>query len=284
MFSVVIVGGGQGGTSVLRALHTMEGVRIMGICDLNEKAPGMVLARELGIKTFTDMNDLFRTPGLNVIIEATGSARVQQLIRELAPKDASIVDAMGAHLMMDLLATREEMMAHQREQAARLSELSDSLSASSEQIAVAVQKVAVGAQNLAAMGNNLSSLTEAAKEHTLQTGEILKFIRKVAGDTQILGLNAAIEAARAGEQGRGFAVVADEVRKLAQHSGASVKQIAEILDKLNNVFQDIAASTGETEAVSREQAQSMEEIAASVEELAGMAHTLRDVSTSLRAS
>ena len=70
--------------------------------------------------------------------------------------------------------------------------------------------------------------TNVTNESAQKIKEATALITDIAGETNLLSLNASIEAARAGEQGRGFAVVAAQIQKLAEQSNESAKQIERI--------------------------------------------------------
>lgn len=89
---------------------------------------------------------------------------------------------------------------------------------------------------------NAVNKVEYFNEQTQQITKLTTIIQEIAGQTNLLSLNAAIEAARAGESGKGFAVVATEVGKLAKRVTESVHDIKGITESIQRDATDVTAS------------------------------------------
>ena len=113
------------------------------------------------------------------------------------------------------------------------------------------------------------------QEKNADTIKVIDFITNIAGQTNLLGLNAAIEAARAGEQGRGFAVVAEEVRKLAEQSREATERIQATLNQMNQAVEEISKTIETTGEISEKQAASTAEITANLSRVKNAAEELK---------
>jgi len=158
-------------------------------------------------------------------------------------------------------------------------DISRNLSLALEQISKAINEVSTGLQYVADSNARLVQTIEEAECQAKDTDDILKFVKNVAEQTNLLGLNAAIEAARAGESGRSFSIVAQEIRKLSGSSGKSINDINNILKKLQNSVGCISKSINEENGVFQEQAAAVEQINASIEELGSTAKVLEDMAS-----
>lgn len=123
-------------------------------------------------------------------------------------------------------------------------------------------------------------------ERSKEIGQIVDTIAGIAGQTNLLALNAAIEAARAGEQGRGFAVVADEVRKLAEQSQGAAKQIAVLISEIQGDTDNAVAAMNEGTRevkigadVVNEAGRTFTEIVSAVEQVS---EQVKNISTAIR--
>ena len=104
-------------------------------------------------------------------------------------------------------------------------------------------------------------------------GAILSVIDGLAKQTNLLALNAAIIASQAGEHGKGFAVVADEIKSLADRTGSSTREIAEVIqgvqDETRRAVEAInraEKSIGEGEVLSRKSSDALAKIVSGVQQ------------------
>ena len=152
----------------------------------------------------------------------------------------------------------------------------DNLATSTQHAAESVDQVAKSATELAEAGQQAIKAAQILSEKNQHTAEILEFIKNIAAQTNLLGLNAAIEAARAGEHGRGFSVVAEEVRKLADQSQDAVKKIQATLQEMSIAIVNINKSIETTGAISEEQAATTQEISSNLAYVSSGAKTLQE--------
>ncbi|MBC3362758.1 methyl-accepting chemotaxis protein [Pseudomonas sp. SWRI154] len=142
-------------------------------------------------------------------------------------------------------------------------EASNSVVALIDEVAIATRKV------------------ESMQQDAQRITEILGVIGAIAGQTNLLALNAAIEAARAGEQGRGFAVVADEVRALAARTQASTSEINEMLTRLTQGVSSSVSAMENTQASCQSAADATSRVNSGLDEMAGSVSQINSLSTQI---
>ncbi len=148
------------------------------------------------------------------------------------------------------------------------------LAASSQQFTAGMDELSNSSQALTSSSRDICILSQELELIVTQTDEIAALIKKMAEQTNLLGLNAAIEAARVGEQGRGFAVVANEVRKLAVASASSVKSVTSSLHQIKEAITLLTLKISEVGATANGQSSSVNEMAVASRTLATMAGDL----------
>lgn len=155
--------------------------------------------------------------------------------------------------------------------------LSETLSNALKIISQGSNRISSGIQNAVESNSKILHNINKASDDAKNTDEILNFVRNIAKQTNLLGLNASIESARAGEHGKGFSVVAKEIRKLSNSSNNSIDEINRILKNINASIAIISENINKTAENFKKQSDEIQEITSSIEKLNTTAEILKEL-------
>lgn len=162
-----------------------------------------------------------------------------------------------------------------------LKSISNHISQSLMQADGQISSIAKSSGTLTDVSEQLLQQSEQAEKSVQQTSEVLAIIKRVADQTNLLGLNAAIEAARAGDKGKGFEVVANEIRKFSKETVASTQEIRDTLSQIKEVTNLMVNSIEQISAVGQAQADSIQQVSQFIKDIRELSNNLNEIAVKL---
>lgn len=138
------------------------------------------------------------------------------------------------------VSASQEASANVQTAAIASDELASSIVEIARQLTVTTDIVRGAVDETRGASSQIGGLAEAAQK----IGDVVKLIRAIAEQTNLLALNATIEAARAGEAGKGFAVVASEVKSLAVQTAQATEDISTLIGSVQKATAGAVGAIG----------------------------------------
>ena len=182
-FNTAIVGGGKGCESFIRMVEEDKlgrfRLRICGVAEIDPEAPGIRLARELGITEITtDYHELYEIEGLNLLIELTGNEEVRDEIERTRPRHLRLIDHFGATLFWEVyqaqaavIEQRTEMRRQVEAERERVSQIFDSIP---DEIAVMDDNMVIQDANASFLHNNDLSIEQVRGMHCYEVDQCIR--------------------------------------------------------------------------------------------------------------
>lgn len=121
MARVMIIGGGAGGTSLIPIFNQYSEIEITGVIDINPQAPGVTLAKELGISTDSSFEKLYKQVPCDIIINVTDNNETSLALRQFRKQHpVEVIEGASAKVIFKLV---DERRIREQEALLRLNEL-----------------------------------------------------------------------------------------------------------------------------------------------------------------
>ncbi|MFO0708147.1 MAG: sensor histidine kinase [Nitrospira sp.] len=104
--NVAIIGAGRGGTALMEIFANDPLVQIVGVAEVNGKAPGIALAKRLRIPVTRDYRKLLAMERVDLVIDVSGDATVWQFLQDFHRMGVTIIGGASAKFMWELIEAR----------------------------------------------------------------------------------------------------------------------------------------------------------------------------------
>ncbi|WP_284140346.1 MULTISPECIES: sigma 54-interacting transcriptional regulator [unclassified Virgibacillus] len=111
MKRVLIVGAGNGGTSLLKILHAVNRMEIRGVIDRNRNAKGLKIAQQLNVPIGYDWEKwLHDHEEVDIIVEATGDEKVLEALLKARGSKTIVIPGSVAYIISELFDEKEALL------------------------------------------------------------------------------------------------------------------------------------------------------------------------------
>ncbi len=213
-------------SSVKNAMETLSSATENASSSIHEMSASIteVSRSASGLRSFVDetsvsLNQMLKS--LDDVSNAVGN--LSRLAEETARATASIKEA-------------TEETDRQTRTAARLAER---VTAATHAGKVSVSGTVQGINGIRETVTRAADAAATLAERSERIGEILRVIEEIAGETNLLALNASIIAAQAGESGRAFSTLADDIRDLSERTSLSTEEVRNLVIAVEEGVRDV---------------------------------------------
>ncbi|MBF0368635.1 MAG: diguanylate cyclase [Magnetococcales bacterium] len=111
LLRIGILGAGPGGWGMLKVLHDLPKIQVVGICDLDPEAPGLKGARNVGIPVYDTATALIANQPMDWLINVSNVSLTQRHLLTLEMRDSiNIIDGAAAEVVWRFLVGFHQMM------------------------------------------------------------------------------------------------------------------------------------------------------------------------------
>jgi len=108
MTRIILIGAGRGGRALVELFHKDPSIEIVGVADKDEGAPGIVLARELGLPVAANYRKFLKADAVDLIIDVTGDPDVYREVYRLRPQGTEVVGGKTARFLWEFAGNKNQ--------------------------------------------------------------------------------------------------------------------------------------------------------------------------------